>query len=54
MTEYDLSGFAYGGNYDVGISNFIAANAVPEPAAAGILLGLGALGWVAGRRRHRA
>lgn len=54
MTEYDLSGFSYVGNYDVEISNFIAANAVPEPAAAGILLGLGALGWVAGRRRHRA
>jgi hypothetical protein len=52
-TTYDLSGFSYVGNYDVEISNFISANAVPEPSTYAALLGLAGLGW-ANRRRRRA
>ncbi len=52
--EYDISGYSYIGNYDVEISTFINANAVPEPSSFALITSLIALAGAGRRRRHPA
>lgn len=51
--ETNISGFTYLGNYDTELSAYISANAVPEPATWGFLIGLATLVGALRRRRHR-
>lgn len=53
LIEYNVSGFSYLGNYDAQLQSIITASAVPEPAAAVLLVALGATLAVAYRRRRR-